>query len=737
MLRPALEIPDTLPGRRLQLGEYALEIDARELRRPGARRGKRLTVKAQQVLLALALRPGEVLTRETLMDAVWPNSYPTGDVLTQAIVQLRRALDDDADAPRFIETIARSGYRLLGEVSWSNPSAEPLAAPGAAAPPRPSSRAQQRWWLLPLVPVALIIAWAGARWWPVTPLATPDDSRPADVAASAPVPRILAASPDFEHEAVLSPDGQMLVFVIAKGELEHGALFLQSSAEFTSRQLTRPPEGAGDGVPAWSPDQRSIAFRRLHGRGEDARCELRVVSVASAAERLIGPCAGAVLGMDFTADGRELIVGGYREEGSERVGLRRIDLASGSMRPIAVTGEAPLSLDRDPRVSADGQTLLFRRGMATSDLFSVPIEGGVPQPMTAISGDIRGHDWLGADGAIVFSRVNEHGIQLYRLAGAGVSPEPLEVSGVDPRSDAAGQRIVFQQASINYVIRSLDTQTGDLSRVAGLSSSRNDMLPSPSPDGQRVAFYSDRSGEVGLWLAGSAANSPAEPVDGLFPHPRFAPVWSADARHLLVVAQGPDGNGLHEVEAASRRARYLGIAAPIGVVGYLDAQTLLVNRGIDGGFRLALHARDDGRELATAGIEGVGYLQIDRQGERVVFTREGVPGLHVVDVGLSAPRALRDDLLPPRLYRGWRIAGEHLWFLRPASPKAGFSLWSLPLSDLQGEPRAVAQLHSEGDLLSDFGVLAGEQLDALWLSEQSPPVSDIALLELPPAATPR
>ena len=118
MLRPPGVAGTEPPSRRLRLGEFELDLDARELLRPGARRGKRITAKAQQVLLELALRPGEVLSRDALMDAVWPDSYPTGDVLTQAIVLLRRCLDEEGAGHSAIETIAKSGYRLLLPVAW-------------------------------------------------------------------------------------------------------------------------------------------------------------------------------------------------------------------------------------------------------------------------------------------------------------------------------------------------------------------------------------------------------------------------------------------------------------------------------------------------------------------------------------------------------------------------------------------------------------------------------------------
>jgi DNA-binding winged helix-turn-helix (wHTH) protein len=110
---------------RLQVGDYEVDLRARLARRIGANgSGLRLTAKAQHVLCVLAATPGEVVTRDELMDAVWPNTCPTGDVLNQAVSLLRKAFDDDADAPLYVETITKSGYRLIAPAVWMQRPAE-------------------------------------------------------------------------------------------------------------------------------------------------------------------------------------------------------------------------------------------------------------------------------------------------------------------------------------------------------------------------------------------------------------------------------------------------------------------------------------------------------------------------------------------------------------------------------------------------------------------------------------
>jgi len=72
-----------------------------------------LEPKAMEVLVCLADHAGEVVSRQDLVDSVWTVEVVADSTLTHTIADLRRALADDARAPRFIETIPKRGYRLI------------------------------------------------------------------------------------------------------------------------------------------------------------------------------------------------------------------------------------------------------------------------------------------------------------------------------------------------------------------------------------------------------------------------------------------------------------------------------------------------------------------------------------------------------------------------------------------------------------------------------------------------
>src|SRR5467141_825238 len=75
-----------------------------------------LTPKLLDLLLYLVDHAGTLVTKEQLLDALWPGANVTDNALAQAMSELRGALEDDPASPQFIKTIARRGYRFIAAV---------------------------------------------------------------------------------------------------------------------------------------------------------------------------------------------------------------------------------------------------------------------------------------------------------------------------------------------------------------------------------------------------------------------------------------------------------------------------------------------------------------------------------------------------------------------------------------------------------------------------------------------
>ena len=110
-----MDLPEATP-RVLRFGVFELDRRSGELRKQGVR--VRVQEQPLRVLEALLAEPGEPVTREALRQRLWPDEtfvdFDNG--LNRSIARLRAALGDEADNPRFIETLGRRGYRFIAPV---------------------------------------------------------------------------------------------------------------------------------------------------------------------------------------------------------------------------------------------------------------------------------------------------------------------------------------------------------------------------------------------------------------------------------------------------------------------------------------------------------------------------------------------------------------------------------------------------------------------------------------------
>src|SRR6516165_11166417 len=106
----------TALGRILRFGAFELNVATGELRKFGLR--VRLRPQAAKVLVLLAVSHAETVTREQLKQEIWGSTFAVDfdHGLNLCIRQIRAALNDDPDKPRYIETVPRCGYRFIARV---------------------------------------------------------------------------------------------------------------------------------------------------------------------------------------------------------------------------------------------------------------------------------------------------------------------------------------------------------------------------------------------------------------------------------------------------------------------------------------------------------------------------------------------------------------------------------------------------------------------------------------------
>jgi DNA-binding winged helix-turn-helix (wHTH) protein len=296
----------------VRFGPFEVDMQAGVLRRHGR------TVKLQdqpfQILALLLARPGEILRREEIKEKLWPPDtfVDFEHSIATAVKKLRMALGDDAESPRYVETVPRHGYRFIGALDHHN--GRENSSPEALEEPPPSAAAKplRRWpWI---VAAALLIGALSDRSVSHFRQLVPEDR----------VFRFQITPPEGGQFVVggasniggisLSPDGRTAAYVAsANGKT---GLWVRP-LDGTTQRLVAGTERAGS--PFWSPDGKSLAFFT-------ATSKLQRVDLAGGTPSAI--CDGvSLLGGAWSADGRILF-------GSLVSGLFQVPASGGTPAPL-------------------------------------------------------------------------------------------------------------------------------------------------------------------------------------------------------------------------------------------------------------------------------------------------------------------------------------------------------------------------------------------------------------------
>jgi DNA-binding winged helix-turn-helix (wHTH) protein len=123
---------------RYAFDDYTLDLEHYELRQAG--RLVRLEPRVFDLLTYFVQHPGRTVTKEELLEQLWPNQFVTDDSLTTAVAQVRRALHDTGQAQRYIQTVRRRGYRFIAPVNVLQQAETDAKHPPAADPPLPTEQ---------------------------------------------------------------------------------------------------------------------------------------------------------------------------------------------------------------------------------------------------------------------------------------------------------------------------------------------------------------------------------------------------------------------------------------------------------------------------------------------------------------------------------------------------------------------------------------------------------------------
>jgi Tol biopolymer transport system component/DNA-binding winged helix-turn-helix (wHTH) protein len=509
-------------SRRLQFGLFEIDLKSEELRRSGVR--IHLQSQPFKVLAALLENPGEVVSRESLQQQLWgaDTTVEFSHSLGIAINKLREALGDHAENPRFVETLAKRGYRFIAPVR----SIDPLPAAPALppAPPTVPKKTLTHWhWLAgSLACVCLLLG--------LVFLLRPPVRKPFRVGQVTYSGHVLANDPEVKSFSSTASDGTRLYF----SHVEDGdpvlAVALAANGEVSHFHL--PSEIAAPLIGSLSPDGSKLILHS-HLQAEPEQPLWIVPTLGGNVRRVSNVQAHDATWMP---DGRRLLI------------------ASGNdLIMVGADGSDPRKLVTTPgeafwlRWSPDGKRLRFTLNdpkRQTTELWEVAADGanlhpllpGWNQPASECCGnwtpdgrDFVFQSWHNGHFDIWAQRERPWPLRDPELRQITNGPLDYEAPSTAPGSSSVYFIGVNQQYEL---LQALPKSSTFVALGQNLSTAA---LAQYSPDGQWVAWLNTSDGS--LWRSRTDGSDRIELTTP--PMRVFSMKWSPDDRSLAVMAVEP------------------------------------------------------------------------------------------------------------------------------------------------------------------------------------------------------
>jgi eukaryotic-like serine/threonine-protein kinase len=499
-----------------------------------------------------------------------------------------------------------------------------------------------------------------------------------------------------------SPDGGRIAFSWNGGKGGSGGkpernIYTKTIGPDDPLRLTFAAED--ERLPAWSPDGRYIAFcRALVLEPTPNRYAIYVVPARGGQERKI---AEGGMGVSWSPDSKMLAVAGLPTESG---GISLLSFETGKARQL--TSPQPY-FDSLPVFSPDGRWIAFTRdfGFSAREIFVMPVRGGAAKQLTFDREPTYGAAWTADSREIVFaSNRGIGGESLWRIPAKGGAPRRLSATlqgGFYPSISRQGNRLVYTESFKDtniyaYMGPGFGSQSapGRFGGATGLIlSSRRDDSPSISPDGERIAFVSKRTGNEEIWVCDRNGGRLVQLTSFKGPG-TGTPRWSPDGRWIAFDSLAASNPNIYVIDADGGTPRRL-TTGPSG--------NFMPSWSSDGKWIYFKSDRSGTDQIWKIPAAGGAAIQLTRggacegfaspDGKLVYFTKRAWGAIWMVPVngGPEMPLPGLEDF--DRIFRSWGVLDQGIYFMsRQDAPRQTVRFFSFathqvtPLLTLDKEP---------------------------------------------------
>lgn len=481
--------------------------------------------------------------------------------------------------------------------------------------------------------------------------------------------------PDF------SPDGSQIAFDWDGPNNDNEDIYIKVVGPGPPLRLTTDP--APDERPRWSPDGRFIAFLRMSN--DYAHFSLMLIPALGGPERRLGTFFNTMNGatrptqsLCWTPDSKALVISAAESAGiPNRLVVVPLD---GSSPRVLTHAEGPEFTDDSwPAISSDGRTLAFTRSLgAVIEIMTVPVSPsmelqGEPRAVRVKEQYVINVEWLPDSHEFLFAAGARSNSTLIRFSAEPGAEEKaltgLGSAAYHPAVSRKGNRLAFATETDDVNIWAVDLKTKKAELDRGLSSSFRDVFAQFSPDGKRVAFYSNRTGVSQVYVA-NADGSQAEAVTSMSGPTTGSPRWSPDGQQLVFDSNTGGSYHVYVIPADGGQPRQITPGVAFGGSWSRDGRFIYYVTTTNGGDQVWKIPAQGGAAVQVTKGGGSGPLE-SVDGKTLYFVRQsGAGGIWKMPVEGGAETQVAKDAI----YRvNYALTDKGIYYYALKNPADGAS----------------------------------------------------------------
>jgi Tol biopolymer transport system component len=444
-----------------------------------------------------------------------------------------------------------------------------------------------------------------------------------------------------EAQPSLSPDGRSVAFV----SNSDGAYDIWVGLAAGGRLVRVTNDPSMESHPAWSPDGTKIAYGKLKESGLWDIWE--IPALGGAPRRVVVDATEPA----WSPDGRSLAYSNLRT-GT----IWACDASGGNAHALTQT-DSLFRFHRQPAFSHDARRIVFVRRHAGpyGELAVAELAGGRTQTVSSDGGLVTSPVWSPDDKFLYFASGRGGAFNIWKIPSRGGEPEQITAGQGDDADlslSADGRHMAFStyRQNVNIGVADLDAKEPSLAlKWVTSDAARGEVGPAFSPDGKRIAYFSNRKGveKEGIWVMDADGSNPASLV--VDDNQNVFPRWYSDGTALLfrssIASSGAAGDRFRRV-AISGGPPEVVVPGPFGITADVDSEGRVVGNDMTGHGAIYDPKTKQTRVLeACAGSA----FRWSRDGRRIAYI--GRPG------GTESGLWVYDFKVAPRqVFSGWVVS---------------------------------------------------------------------------------